>query len=85
MERMISDIEEVRKELKIEKWLVMTHSFGGILGINYAVKYANNVEALMLVNSTLDMKESFDYMINKGIELLNIDDKEKYLDKELPV
>ncbi len=32
MDLMVTDIENLRKKLKIQKWTVLGHSFGGLLG-----------------------------------------------------
>lgn len=73
LDRLIQDIEEIRVYLEIEQWYLMGHSFGGILAVNYAKQFPENVKGLILSNATLDMKESFVYQINKGRELLRLD------------
>ncbi len=45
---MIEDLENLRKELKIEKWFVLGHSFGGMLGSYYATKHPNSIQGLIL-------------------------------------
>ncbi|MGY0694422.1 alpha/beta fold hydrolase [Virgibacillus sp. FSP13] len=55
--RLIDDIEEVRKDLGIEAWYVMGHSFGGILAVNYAHTYPSRTKGLILSNVTLNMKK----------------------------
>lgn len=71
MERIIEDIEEVRKNLGISRWIVMAHSFGGIVATNYVYKYHNFVDKLILLNATLNMKDSFESQIYYGTKLLS--------------
>ncbi|MEI5905554.1 alpha/beta hydrolase [Bacillus spongiae] len=68
--RLIEDMEEVREQLQIDKWFVMGHSFGGILATNYAYRYPERTKGLILINATLNMKASFQHLINKGLDQL---------------
>lgn len=38
----IDDIEKLRQHLKIDKWLILGHSWGSILAISYGEAYPNN-------------------------------------------
>ena len=69
--RMVDDIEEVRKKLNITKWIVLAHSFGGIIALNYVHRYGSYVEGLILANCTLNMKDSLESQIEYGSKLLN--------------
>ena len=51
LERMIQDMESLRKELKIEKWVVLGHSFGGMLASQYATLHPECIEKLILSSS----------------------------------
>lgn len=51
MKNMISDIEALRKHLKIEKWSVLGHSFGGMLASYYATLYPEHIDKLILSSS----------------------------------
>lgn len=74
IERIIDDIEEIRKTLGISKWIVMAHSFGGIIAANYAYKYEEFVDKLILLNCTLSMEHSFTSQLDYGITLLSKED-----------
>ena len=45
---MADDIEALRKHLKIKKWIVLGHSFGGMLASYYATVYPNSIDKLIL-------------------------------------
>ena len=51
MQLMADDIESLRKHLKIKKWNVLGHSFGGMLASYYATVYPNSIEKLILSSS----------------------------------
>ena len=51
MDLMVNDIETLRKQLKIEEWVVMGHSFGGMLAYYYASKYPERVRAMVQSSS----------------------------------
>jgi proline iminopeptidase len=48
---MADDIESLRKHLKIKKWIVLGHSFGGMLASYYATVYPNSINKLILSSS----------------------------------
>jgi proline iminopeptidase len=53
----LSDIDAIRKDLRIERWVVSGQSFGGLLAMAYAANYAQNVERLILISSAgLDLE-----------------------------
>ncbi len=51
MDLMVEDMETIRKQLNIKKWIILGHSFGGWLAQHYAVKYPEKVEGLILSGS----------------------------------
>ncbi len=51
MKLMIDDIESLRKHLKIEKWSILGHSFGGIVASYYATQYPERIEKIILSSS----------------------------------
>jgi len=46
----IDALEEWRKEKKIDKMVLMGHSLGGYLSVNYCLKYPSHVDKLILVS-----------------------------------
>jgi proline iminopeptidase len=53
MDRMLKDIDELRASLHIDQMYLMSHSFGGIILVNYAAKYPQHVKGIILVTSIL--------------------------------
>ena len=51
MALMAKDIEILRKKLKIDSWIILGHSFGGLLASYYSVNYPNSVRKLILSSS----------------------------------
>lgn len=51
MKIMADDIESLRKHLKIKKWNILGHSFGGMLASYYATLYPNSINKLVLSSS----------------------------------
>ena len=71
IDRLVEDMEEIRRELGISKWIVMAHSFGGIIATNYAYKYGEFIDKLILLNVSLSMEDSFKSQIYYGAKLLS--------------
>ncbi|MGZ3835653.1 MAG: alpha/beta fold hydrolase [Flavisolibacter sp.] len=75
LDRILQDMDEVRAKLHIQKMYLLSHSFGGIILINYARKYPQHVKGLILVNSTLHIfdEASVEEQIEYGYHLLGKD------------
>lgn len=48
IEKMVDDVEILRKHLQIDKWDVVGHSFGGIYSMHYAAKHGDKINKLVL-------------------------------------
>lgn len=70
IERIVEDIEEIRKKLGISKWVVLAHSFGGIIAVNYVCKYQKFVDRFILLNATLNFEDSLESQIYYGSKLI---------------
>lgn len=51
LDLMVEDIEMIREFLKIDKWVILGHSFGGMLASYYASEHPNRVKGLILSSS----------------------------------
>ena len=51
MELMIDDMENLRKQLKIERWIILGHSFGGMLASYYATINPDRIISMILSSS----------------------------------
>jgi len=47
----LADLEALRESLKLDRWMVLGHSAGANLAMNYAMAFPARVEALVLVDS----------------------------------
>jgi proline iminopeptidase len=51
MDLMVDDIETLRKHLKIDKWTIFGHSFGGVMETYYASKHPETIDKLIFSSS----------------------------------
>jgi proline iminopeptidase len=51
MQLMAEDIENLRKKLNIDKWIILGHSFGGMMASYYATLYPQQIEKMILSSS----------------------------------
>ena len=51
MQLMIDDMECLRKQLKIERWIILGHSFGGMLASYYATIHPDRIISMILSSS----------------------------------
>ena len=59
IDRFVDEVEQVRKALKLDSsnFYLLGHSWGGILGIEYALKYQNNLKGLIVSNMVSSIPE----------------------------
>ncbi|HAI76503.1 MAG TPA: alpha/beta hydrolase [Microscillaceae bacterium] len=76
IDRMVEDLEVLRKKLGFEKWTVMGHSFGGILATHYAALYPERIEKIIFSSSGgLTLKFS-EYVGNRIQTLLTAEQRD---------
>lgn len=51
MDLMVQDIENLRAHLKIKKWTIFGHSFGGIMASYYATKHPKAIDKIIFSSS----------------------------------
>ncbi|MCO6500310.1 MAG: alpha/beta fold hydrolase [Vicingus serpentipes] len=64
MSNYVEDVEGIRKHLKLEKVILLGHSFGAILAVNYAKKYSPNISKLILVSPGPATSQFYDQAFN---------------------
>ena len=70
--RLVQDLEDLRQQLHLEKWVLMSHSFGGLIATAYARQYPQRVLGLVLTNSILNLPTSMESMATYGYALLPV-------------
>ncbi|WP_345058708.1 alpha/beta hydrolase [Hymenobacter glaciei] len=68
--RLVQDLEELRQQLHIDKWVLLSHSFGGIIATAYARQYPQHTLGLVLSNSILNLPASMESLATHGYALL---------------
>ncbi len=56
VERFTEEVETVRKALGLEQFVLLGHSWGGMLGIEYALKYQQHLKGLVISNMNAGIK-----------------------------
>jgi len=85
MQLMAQDIETIRHYFKIDKWIVLGHSFGGFLAEYYAIYYPESIK-VMILSSTggIDLKILDYFNENLQIRLSQAErDSLKYWDNRI--
>jgi proline iminopeptidase len=54
--RYLTEVEEVRTGLGLDNFVLIGHSWGGMLGIEYALKYQQHLRGLVISNMTAGMQ-----------------------------
>ncbi len=86
LKRLTLDFEEVRKELGIDSWVTLGHSFGGILQMGYYENYPDAIKGMIMVNCTLDINESFcESWSPKAAEFLGLKDTPSCANDTIPL
>ncbi|PTL75553.1 alpha/beta fold hydrolase [Vitiosangium sp. GDMCC 1.1324] len=59
LEVLVADLEALRQELGVERWVLMGHSFGGTLALEYAARHPEHVAGMVYVSGFSDAASSF--------------------------
>ncbi|MET0405255.1 MAG: alpha/beta hydrolase [Cystobacter sp.] len=59
LEVMLKDLEALRQELGLEQWVLMGHSIGATLALEYAARYPQHVRGVVYVSGMSDASYSF--------------------------
>ena len=62
MERFVEEVESVRKGLGLENFYLYGQSWGGMLGIEYALKYGQHLKGLIISNMTASIPAYLKYV-----------------------
>ncbi len=55
-ENLTADADALRQALGFEKWAVLGHSFGGMVALEYALRYPKNLSHLLLIDTCGDSR-----------------------------
>lgn len=75
----LNDIESIRKELKIEKWLLFGGSWGATLALLYTEEYPQHVSGIILRGAFLARQCDFDWFAKSGVNKLFPDYWEEFM------
>lgn len=76
LEDIVEDFEELRKQLGIEEWSILSHSFGGYLSVIYADLYPDSIVNIIYENPSFDFSLSERSMLkNAAMELIRLGKK----------
>lgn len=66
IDRFVEEVEQVRLALGLDKdnFFLLGHSWGGILGMEYALKYQDNMKGLIISNMMASIPDYVDYANN---------------------
>ena len=59
MSSLAADVETLRKSLGVPKLTLMGHSFGGTIALEYAARYPDHVQKLIILDGAADMPATF--------------------------
>jgi len=72
----LDDIESIRKFYGHQQVALLAHSWGGLLGMNYAIQHPDKVSHLILMNSNAPVKEINDQANTRMANQMSADDIE---------
>ncbi|MCF6202799.1 MAG: prolyl aminopeptidase [Methylococcaceae bacterium] len=67
---LIDDLERIRKQLKIKRWVLFGGSWGATLTLLYAQQHPDKVLAMIIRGVFLARKKDLDWFVNEGVGLI---------------
>lgn len=87
MDRFVEELEQVRVALGLNKdnFYILGNSWGGILAMEYALKYQQNLKGMIISNMTADFDkyEAYNAELRKTMRASLVDSLEYYESREL--
>lgn len=80
LSNLMDDMEYIRKELKIDKWMLFGGSWGTTLSLIYAQTYPENVLAMILRGIFLARKQEYKWLYDEGASRIFPDQWELFTD-----
>ncbi len=74
LERYTTEVEEVRQGLKLDNFVLYGHSWGGILALEYALKYQQHMRGLVISNMTAGVQSYLKHVATLTEQLLTPDE-----------
>ncbi|HAO05735.1 MAG: alpha/beta fold hydrolase [Bacteroidetes bacterium] len=71
----VEDMEKIRKKLNFNHWIVIGHSFGGMLAMDYAKKYPKSISKVLLMapgGYDLSFLDSYQQSLNSRLQPQNL-------------
>jgi len=59
LDTLVADLEALRRELGVTRWVLLGHSFGGTLALEYAARFPDQVAGLILVGAFSDAASTY--------------------------
>jgi len=84
MDLMVDDIENLRKHLKIQKWILFGHSFGGMMATYFASKHPETIDKIIFSSSggvTMKFTSYGQERLNKNLTKIERDSLNYYQNK----
>ncbi|ADV34815.1 Proline iminopeptidase (plasmid) [Mesomycoplasma conjunctivae] len=75
---LINDMEAIRKELKIDKWILFGGSWGTTLSLSYAINHSDKVDKLILRSIFLGRQSDIDWLYQEGASYFKPEAYERY-------
>lgn len=66
---LVEDTEALRQELGVQSWSILGHSFGGYLGLSYALAHPDSVNRVLFENPTFDLGSSARELMRGAAEI----------------
>ena len=66
VKNLVFDIESVRKFLKIDRWFVLGHSWGGMLGLEYVFAFPKNISGYIHMDGLLSQPETQNFIFERA-------------------
>jgi len=76
LDAFVQDLETLRAHLQIDRWVVLGHSWGGMLAMAYATRRAERIEALVLADSGGPTLEFTKYFEDNQLARLSLEERE---------
>lgn len=69
MDATVADFEALRRSLGVDTWVLLGHSFGGLLAVEYARRHPEATSGLILVETTTHLRDALTHQVAVAREI----------------
>ncbi|RYD82901.1 MAG: alpha/beta hydrolase [Sphingobacteriales bacterium] len=79
-EQIVKDIETIREHLKIQKWTLIGHGYGGMFALLYGVQHPQNTEKIITISNAGTNQRFREHFMDNILSKISLENRQRIKD-----